>query len=114
MAQDIPFQEMGQTFAYTANGTSGTITVNQLSPSPQMRIVNSGNVTVFMNFGSAGGNTTAAVPSVGSPAMGIPLLPATERVFSGWQGKGSNVAIAFISPGANITSLIYITPGEGL
>lgn len=113
MSNQTPFQEMGRTYVAVANGTSGTIIVTADSPPQQYSFYNANATTVYVNIGSAAGNTTAAVPVPGTPAYGMPIPGATRMTLSGWQGQGSNVTIAVISVGPNITNQVFITPGEG-
>lgn len=115
MANQTPFQPMGKTVLAVANGTSGIVTVTADSPCNQFRFFNANATLVFVTIGSAAGNATATIPTAGTPAYGIPIAPGLQDItLTGWQSGGfSNVTIALISTGPNVTSQVFITPGEG-
>jgi hypothetical protein len=74
----------------------------------QYRIINSGNVTVFLGYGADAANATSNSVVITSTQGSYPLLAGTDEIltfmpnayFSGITGSGSAV--------------IYITPGDGL
>lgn len=115
MSQQTPFQPMGQTVLAIANGVSGIVTITADSPCNQFRFFNANATLVFVTIGNAAGNATAAIPTVAAPAYGIPIAPGQQDItLTGWQSGGfSNVKIALISTGPNVTSQVFITPGEG-
>lgn len=114
MATQTPFMEMGRTTVLIANATSGTTIINSDSPPSQFRFYNANATWVYVNIGSAAGNTVAAIPVAGTPAYGVPIAPQSQLTLTGWQGQGSNVTIAVINgAAANTLSTVYVTPGEG-
>jgi hypothetical protein len=104
------FTKTGNTVVFTAAVTAPT-PVQALSTTlggNQYRIINNGNVTVFLGYGTISGdagNNAAVVTSTG-PAY--PLLSGTDEIltfvpnayFTGITSSGSAV--------------VYITPGDGL
>lgn len=115
MATQTPFLPMGKTVLAVANGTSSLVTITADSPCNQFRFFNANASIVFVNIGTSAGNVSAAIPTVATPNYGIPIPPGDNDItLSGWQsGAFSNVVIALITYGANITSQVFITPGEG-
>lgn len=96
-----------------ANGTSSIVTVTADSPCNQFRFFNANSSVVFVTIGSAAGNVTATIPTAATPAYGIPIASGAQDItLSGLQAF-SNVSIALISTGPNVTSQVFITPGEG-
>lgn len=73
-----------------------------------VRILNSGNVTVFLGVGSSNAAAVNAAVNVATNAASIPLLPGTDEVlifpplsfFTGITLSGN--------------AQVYISPGEGL
>jgi hypothetical protein len=115
MATQTPFQPMGKTVMAVANGVSQIVTITADSPCSQFRCYNGNGGTVFVTIGSSAGNVVAVIPTVGTPAYGIPIASGGQDItLTGLQsGQFSNLAIALISTGPNVTSQIFITPGEG-
>jgi hypothetical protein len=115
MATQTPFQPMGKTVLAVANGTSAIVNIVADSPCNQFRFFNANSSVVFVTIGNAAGNTSATIPTAGTPAYGIPIASGAQDItLTGWQSGGfSNVVIALISTGPNVTSQVYITPGEG-
>lgn len=115
MSQQTPFQPMGKTVLAIANGVSGIVTVTADSPCNQFRFFNANATMVYINIGNAAGNTTATIPTAGTPAYGIPIASGQQDItFTGWQSGGfSNVTIALITPASNLLAQVFITPGEG-
>jgi hypothetical protein len=109
MAVSAPFTPTGNTVTFTAT-TTAPATVQAVSTTlggNQYRLINAGNVTVFLGYGttSDAANTAAAV--VTSSGKALPLLAGTDEIitfapnahFTGVTGSG--------------TAVIYITPGDG-
>lgn len=104
------FTPLGNTVVFTA-ATSAPTPVQALSKTlggNQYRIINSGNVTVFLGLGSTSANATSNAVVVTSTQSSIPLLPGTDEILS------------FV-PNAYFTGItssgsaaVYITPGDGL
>ena len=105
--------------AFTKTGNTVTFTAATSAPTPvqcssstiggnQYRIINNGNVTAFLGYGSTATDATnsAAVVSTTSPAF--PLLPNTDEILT---FVPNAYFTAITSSG---TAVIYITPGDGL
>ena len=107
------------TNAFTKTGNTVVFTAATSAPSPvqcssttlggnQYRIINSGNVTVFLGYGIAATDATNNAVVVTSTGNAFPLLSGTDEIltfvpnayFTGITSSGS----------ANI----YITPGDGM
>ena len=107
------------TNAFTKTGNTVVFTAATSAPSPvqcssttlggnQYRIINSGNVTVFLGYGIAATDATNNAVVVTSTGNAFPLLSGTDEIltfvpnayFTGITSTGS----------ANI----YITPGDGM
>jgi hypothetical protein len=104
------FASTGNTVTFTA-ATSAPTPVQALSSTlggNQYRIINSGNVTVFLGYGTAAANATSNAVVVTSSQSSYPLLAGTDEIltfmpnayFTGITGTGS--------------AAVYITPGDGL
>lgn len=105
--------------AFTKTGNTVTFTAATTAPTPvqcpsttlggnQYRIVNSGNVTVFLGYGtiSTDATNTATVVSTTGPAF--PLLAGTDEILS----FVPNAYFTGITSSG--TATIYITPGDGV
>ena len=107
------------TNAFTKTGNTVVFTAATSAPSPvqcssttlggnQYRIINSGNVTVFLGYGIASTDATNNAVVVTSTGNAFPLLASTDEIltfvpnayFTGITGSG--------------TASIYITPGDGM
>jgi len=107
------------TNAFTKTGNTVVFTAATSAPSPvqcssttlggnQYRIINSGNVTVFLGYGIASTDATNNAVVVTSTGNAFPLLAGTDEIltfvpnayFTGITGSG--------------TASIYITPGDGM
>jgi hypothetical protein len=110
MSVSAPFTPCGNTVTFTAanpapspvQSTSSTLGGNQY------RIINSGNVTVFLGYGTTSALATAgAVTPTGSIANVLPLLPGTDEIIT-------FVPSAYFTGNvASGTAVIYITAGDG-
>ena len=115
MANNIPFQAMGNTFAVVVSGRSNTqsnvSTITAISPCQQYYIANGdNNFAVYVGL-SALSNLTVQLPETGPSAV-LTLPPYGYKVFTGPQvSPGANVYARIIGDGANAS--VYITPGEG-
>jgi hypothetical protein len=110
-SSQIPFGPGGPTITFTAvtptppTAQQALIDLTTATPAGQFRIINSGNVLVFLGVG---GTATVAATNAGAIATSIPILPGTDEVlrfapesfFTGKAISGSAV--------------VYITPGQGL
>lgn len=111
----IPFNPQGETVAITAAGTAPTgvrAPVKEsfaAQESGQVRVINTGSVTVHLGVGptaaKAQANTVAAVS--GNPGPGIPLVPGAVEIMRFPLGS-------FFSGLASTATTVYITPGTGL
>ena len=104
------FAKTGNTVVFTA-ATSAPTPVQALSTTlggNQYRIINSGNVTVFLGYGVDAANATSNSVVITSTQGAYPLLAGTDEIltfmpnayFSGITSSG--------------TATVYITPGDGL
>ena len=104
------FTPLGNTVTFTA-ATSAPTAVQAASRTlggNQYRILNAGNVTVFLGIGDTGANASSNAVSVTTSQGSYPLLPGTDEIltfapnwyFTGITGSGSAV--------------VYVTPGDGM
>ena len=110
MSVSAPFCPSGNTVTFTA-AVSAPTPVQAVSTTlggNQYRIINAGNVTVFLGYGNTAAlaNTAAAVVSTTGPAY--PLLAGTDEILT-FQPNAYFTAIT-----ASGTATIYVTPGDGL
>jgi len=104
------FTKMGNTVVFTANTTAPT-PVQAASTSlggNQYRIINNGNVTVFLGYGSTAAEASNNAVVVSSSQPAFPLLPGTDEILT----FVPNAYFTGITS-AN-TAAVYITPGDGL
>jgi hypothetical protein len=108
------FAQMGNTVAISVTNVASTpVQVSSLTlGGNQYRLINSGNVTVFLGYGAASANaTTNAViptPGAGNSTFCLPLLAGTDEILS---FVPNGYFSALTSSG---TATIYITPGDGV
>jgi len=104
------FNAQGNTVTFTANASAPTA-VQCAAPGAQTdayRIINSGNVTVFLGVGDTAANATNnAVTFSGNVAPCVPLLAGTDEILIFRPN-------AYFTGVAASAAIIYITPGEGL
>jgi hypothetical protein len=104
------FTPLGNTIVFTAN-TSAPTPVQALSNTlggNQYRIINGGNVTVFLGLGNTSTNATSNAVVITSTGGSIPLLPGTDEILT----FVPNAYFTGITS-AN-TAVVYITPGDGM
>ena len=104
------FTKMGNTVAFTA-ATTAPAPVQAASTSlggNQYRIINNGNVVVFLGYGSTASDATNNALVVTSSQAAFPLLPGTDEI----RTFVPNAYFTGITS-AN-TAVVYITPGDGL
>jgi hypothetical protein len=104
------FTPLGNTVVFTAN-TSAPTPVQAVSNTlggNQYRIINSGNVVVFLALGNTSTNATNNASVITSTGGSIPLLPGTDEVLT----FTPNAFFTGITS-AN-TAVIYVTPGDGM
>ena len=114
MANNIPFQPMGNTVVATAvssNTQGNVVAITAVSPVQQYFVFNPNKDNpVFVAYGQTP-DITASIPTEsGAPVVAI--APYTEKVFTGPQVSPTKTVYArIISPHNN--AQLYITPGEG-
>lgn len=104
------FTKMGNTVVFTAATTAPT-PVQALSSSlggNQYRIINNGNVVVFLGYGSTSADAANNALVVSSSQAAFPLLPGTDEILT----FVPNAYFTGITSSG--TASVYITPGDGL
>jgi hypothetical protein len=104
------FTPLGNTVVFTAN-TSAPTPVQALSNTlggNQYRIINSGNVVVFLGLGTTSTNATSNTAVISSSGQSIPLLPGTDEILT----FVPNAYFTGIT--STSTAVIYVTPGDGM
>ena len=107
------------TNAFTKTGNTVTFTAATSAPSPvqclsstlggnQYRIINSGNVTVFLGYGVSSTDATNNAVVVTSTGSSFPLLAGTDEILT---FVPNSYFTGITSSG---TAVIYITPGDGM
>lgn len=89
----------GATVNIAAGTTTASVAVNTGKTSKHIRVVNTGSVTVFVEFGESG--VTASL------ATSIPILAGSAEIF----GCPDEYVAAITASG---TGTVYFTPGEGM
>lgn len=104
------FTKMGNTVAFTAATTAPTPVqaVSTTIGGNQYRIINNGNVTVFLGYGSTASDAANNAVVVTSSGAAFPLLPGTDEILTFVPNA------YFTGATASGTAAIYITPGDGL
>ena len=109
MSVSAPFCPSGNTVTFTAT-TSAPTPVQAVSSTlggNQYRVINSGNVLVFLGIGvtaSQASNSAAAITSTGNA---IPILAGTDEILTFTPNA------YFTGVSASSTAVVYITPGDG-
>jgi dipeptidyl aminopeptidase/acylaminoacyl peptidase len=114
MANNIPFQPMGNCVvvtAATANAQGNVVAITAVSPANQYLVFNPDkDDPVFVAYGEST-NITATIPDGNSSAV-VAIAPYTERCFTGPQVSATKtVYVRIISTHNN--AKLFITPGEG-
>jgi hypothetical protein len=110
-AAALPFSPLGTTVSFTAAVTAPTSAQAKSAapttrPAYQYRVVNSGDELVLLGVGV---DDTAAKAAAASIAAGaIPVLPGAVEIL------GFPAGSFFSGTTAANTSVVYVTPGEGL
>ena len=115
----LSFRPLGNTVSFTAatvvpdaaQAVSSTVdTPNALYPvthqAVQYRIVNAGTETVLLGVGETNAAAKAAAASIAAGA--VPMLPGAVEIL--WFPTGTY----FTGKTAANTSVVYVTPGEGI
>lgn len=109
MSVSAPFAPSGNTVTFTAS-TSSPSPVQAVSSTlggNQYRVINSGNVTVFLGVGNSSTNATSNAAVISTTSPSLPLLPGTDEILT----FTPNAWFTGITS-AN-TAVIYVTPGDG-
>lgn len=94
------FQNNGSTVNLTAGTTTGSIALSGVGTGGTVRVLNTGTVTVFINFGTSAVTATLAA--------GIPIPPNVPEAFC----VGASIThMAAIT--ASGTAVTYATTGQG-
>jgi hypothetical protein len=104
------FTRTGNTVVFTA-GTSAPTPVQAVSTTlggNQYRLINAGNIVVFLGVGVASADATANAVVVTSTQGSLPLLPGTDEILS----FVPNAYFTGITSSGN--AAVYITPGDGM
>ena len=104
------FTPLGNTVVFTA-ATSSPTPVQALSNTlggNQYRIINSGNVVVFLGLGNTSTNATTNTAVISTTGQSIPLLPGTDEILTFVPNA------YFTGTTSTGTANIYITPGDGM
>lgn len=97
--------ESAQTVQINVGAASARVALSTLPGVDQVRVMNNGTATVWINFG---GDTVTA-----DLATGIPVGPGRDVVFTVPAELDEVVAyVAAIAAGA--TGIVYFTPGKGI
>jgi hypothetical protein len=107
------------TQAFTRTGNTVTFTAASTAPTPvqavsstlggnNYRIINGGNVTVFLGYGQDASNATNNSVIVTSTGAAIPLLPGTDEILTFVPNA------YFTGTTSSGTAVVYILPGDGL
>ena len=109
MAVSAPFTPTGNTVTFTAANVAPS-TVQAVSTTiggNQYRLLNAGQVTVFLGVGSTSAQANASATVVTSSANCIPLLAGTDEIIT----FAPNAYFTGIT--SSSTAVVYITPGDG-
>lgn len=112
MSVSAAFSPMGNTVVIAA-GTSAPNAVQAISTTiggNNYRLINSGNVTVFLGVGgnATAANANAVALTSGNTAFTVPVLSGTDEILS----FQPNAWFTGITASGNAT--VYVTPGDGI
>lgn len=110
-AAALAFSPLGLTVSFTAANTVPTsaqasTTAPATRPAFQYRVVNAGTETVLLGVGVD--DTTAKAAAASIAAGAVPIVPGTVEIL------GFPAGSFFTGKTASGTSVVYVTPGEGL
>ena len=105
--------------AFTKTGNTVTFTAATSAPTPvqcvsttlggnQYRIINSGNVTVFLGYGTSASDASNNTVVVTTTGTAFPLLAGTDEILT----FVPNAYFTGITSSGN--AAVYITPGDGV
>jgi len=109
MSVNSPFTPSGNTVVFTA-ATSAPSAIQAISSTlggNQYRVINSGNVVVFLGLGNTSTNATSNATIITTTGSSIPLLPGTDEILT----FVPNAYFTGIT--SSSTANVYITPGDG-
>jgi len=109
MSVSAPFSPSGNTVTFTAT-TSAPTPVQAISNTlggNQYRVINSGNVLVFLGFGTTSAQASNGAVAVTSTGNAIPILAGTDEILTFTPNA------YFTGVSSSSTAVVYITPGDG-
>ena len=103
------FSKTGNTVTFTASATPPTPVqaVSSTLGGNQYRIINAGNVTVFLGYGVDAATATASAANVVTTGPAYPLLSGTDEILT-FQPN------AYFTGYSASNAAVYITPGDGV
>lgn len=109
MAVSAPFTPSGNTVTFTAANVAPTPVqcVSTTLGGNQYRILNAGQVTVFLGVGQTSAQANASATVVTTTANCIPLLAGTDEILSFLPNAW------FTGITGSSTAVVYITCGDG-
>ena len=110
MSVSAPFSPCGNTVVISATTTATTpvqVTSSTLGGN-QYRIINSGNVVVFLGYGSTSTEAANNAVILTSSQPAFPLLPGTDEILT----FVPNAYFTGITASGNAS--VYISPGDGM
>jgi len=104
------FTKTGNTVVFTAATTAPTPVqaVSSTLGGSNYRIINNGNVTVFLGYGQDASTATTNSVVVTSTGAAVPLLPGTDEILTFVPNA------YFTGTTSSGTAVVYILPGDGL
>lgn len=104
------FTMMGNTVTFTAAATAPAAVqaISSTIGANQYRVINAGNVTVFVGYGTTAAAANAAATAVTSTGPSLPILAGTDEVLS----FVPNAYFTGVTSSGN--AVVYVTPGDGL
>lgn len=112
MSVSAAFSPMGNTIVIAASTTAPNAAqaISTTIGGNNYRLINSGNVTVFLGVGgnAATANANATVLTSGNSAPTVPILSGTDEILSFMP----NAWFTGITASGNAT--VYVTPGDGI
>lgn len=105
----MAFTPMGNTVSFTAAVTAPAAVQasGSIIGATQYRVHNTGNVAVFLGFGSTA-NAAANVANASVSGSTIVLVPSSVEIFT------FNANQFFTGATSSSTAVVYITPGDGI
>lgn len=109
MAVNAPFTPSGNSVTFTATTTAPTPVqaISSTLGGNQYRLINAGNVTVFLGFGTTSDLANSSAVAITSSQASIALLAGTDEIIT-FQPNAYFTGVT-----SSGTAVIYITPGDG-